>query len=76
MKIIRRLLGFALLIAGAFFAGLWWQRAGLPYNEQERYFDSDTAVVYQENSVVVYAGLAVLVALIGAALLLKRPQSG
>ncbi len=55
-----------LLVALAIMAGLaaflltwlWRVRAALPYNSEGRYFDPTEAVVLHEQSVAIYAGLA------------------
>lgn len=72
IKRVRRLLGLALLIAGALLAALWWSRSNLPYNEQGRYFDSATAVVYQEQNLAIYAVLAIGLFMAGGLLIWLR----
>lgn len=69
MRLLRRLLGCALLLVGGLLTALWWSRSNLPYNEQGRYFDSATATVYQEQSLLVYAGLALACFVTGAQLI-------
>ena len=63
---MRRLLpGLALGLVtatGLLFAWLWWQRSTLPYNEEGRYFDG--LVVYDQQSVAVFGGLAIILFLI------------
>ena len=43
-----------LLACAALTGWLWRERAGLPYNEAGRYFDSDQGVVYDDGAVLVY----------------------
>ena len=53
-------------------ACLWFERRGLPYNAQGRYFDENTATVLHEQSVAVFAVLAVLLLLLGVFVLALR----
>jgi CelD/BcsL family acetyltransferase involved in cellulose biosynthesis len=59
-------------------AWLWFDRRGLPYNAQGRYFDESTATVLHEQTVTVLAVLAVSLFLLGVLLLAvrRRIQAG
>jgi uncharacterized iron-regulated membrane protein len=50
-------------------AFVWVGRRTLPYNAEGRFFDESTATVLHEQSVPVYAVLAVALALVGASLM-------
>jgi len=63
---IRRAVGCALLglslltgISGVFFSAIAIQRSMLDYNEEGRYFDPQTSVVYDEDARLAYTFLAV-----------------
>lgn len=56
-------------------ACLWFERRGLPYNAEGRYFDESTATVLHEQSVAVFAVLAVSLLMLGILLLAVRQRS-
>lgn len=53
-------------VLGCLLAVVAWQRAGLPYNEEGHYFDG--LVNYHQQSVLVYAVLAVVALLLALGL--------
>ena len=69
-RLFKRLTGAICLIASAVFAMLAWRRAQLPYNDLGRYFDPAANVVYDEQAVLVWGGIALLLGVLGIASLL------
>ncbi|MDP5103196.1 MAG: hypothetical protein NWP98_04665 [Erythrobacter sp.] len=74
----RGLLMLAAVIALGLAVGaalIWNTRRSLPFNAEGRYFDPETAIVIQEQSVIAYATLTVALGLIGVALgfMARRP---
>ena len=53
-------------LGGAAFGWLWQTRRGLPYNEEGRYFDAEQAVILHQQSVPVYAALALVLLALSA----------
>ena len=50
------------------FAALWWHWRSLPYNDQGRYFDVETATIITHDGVLVYGGASIACALVAAIL--------
>jgi hypothetical protein len=50
------------LTASAAATWVWYKRSNLPYNENGRYFDAENAIVFHEQDVIFYGGLALLLA--------------
>ncbi len=69
---VRRLIGAIFLLVALCFGVITWQRSQLPYNEEGRYFDPGEAVVYNEQSVMIWLVLSLACGLIGLVLALKR----
>ncbi|KPF63055.1 hypothetical protein [Porphyrobacter sp. AAP60] len=67
--LIAAIVAWAAAGASAF---IWFERRGLPYNAQGRYFDESTATVLHEQSVTVLAVLAVSLFLLGGLLFAVR----
>lgn len=52
------------LISMVYFAWLTVSRAGLPYNEEGRYFDETDTTVYHAQAFEIYFGLMVLFSIV------------
>ena len=57
-----------ILSAAGISAFIWAERRALSYNEEGRFFDESTATVLHEQSISVYAILAVALGFIGVGL--------
>lgn len=60
MRWLAGLASALLALLTALFAALWLARRGLPYNEMGRHFDAASAVVHDEDAVLVYGALALI----------------
>jgi hypothetical protein len=54
MKLLRQMLGFALIALGCWALIIAWQRYQLPYNVEGRYFDDVAVIVYHQQSASVF----------------------
>lgn len=63
-------LGFLFLLMSLWFLALSFDRNLLDYNEQGRYFDDESGVVYSDSSVVAFAFLGATCMILSLALLL------
>lgn len=54
------------MVLGCVLTAVAWQRAGLPYNEEGHYFDG--LVNYHQQSVLVYAMMAIIALLLALGL--------
>lgn len=63
--LLRTISGFC-FVGALVCGGIWNARRGLPYNEEGRYLDLTTAVVVHEQSVMIYAGFALLFTVLAA----------
>ena len=66
MRWLLRTISAFCLIGALICGGIWNARRGLPYNEEGRYLDLGTAVVIHEQSVMIYAGFALLFTVLAA----------
>lgn len=66
MRWLLRTISAFCLIGALICGGIWNARRGLHYNEEGRYLDLATAVVVHEQSVMIYAGFALLFAVLAA----------
>ncbi len=64
-KTILWTLNISTIIIGSFFGVIWFNRLGLEYNSEGRYFDQTALVVYQKEGVLVYGILTLFFAIIG-----------
>jgi len=58
--ILLTLFAVALWLASLGLGWIWWKRAGLPYNEDGRYFHQATSTVLHDQAVMVYGLLALV----------------
>lgn len=57
-KTMLRVAALASLTAAGYCVGCWNARRALPYNEQGRFFNANSAVVLHEQAVTIYGSLA------------------
>lgn len=64
-RIILWTLNISAIIIGLFLGIIWFNRLGLEYNSEGRYFDETISVVYEQDELLVYGILTLFFIIVG-----------